>query len=53
MVYSREGEASSQPACNIPGKSSEGPLEVLTSGISRGLFGDQQKNWWFDEKSAF
>ena len=43
----------SQPPRDVPGTSPEGPLKVVTSGTSRGLLGDQQKNWWFDEKSVF
>ena len=42
-----------QPACDVPGASSVGPLKVLISWTSRGLFGDQQKNWWFKEKKCF
>ena len=42
-----------QPARDVPGASPVGPLKVLTSWTSRGLFGDQIKNWWFKEKNVF
>ena len=41
------------PARDVPGTSPEGPNIQDLQGTFRGLLKDQQKNWWFDEKSVF
>ena len=41
------------PARDVPGTSPEGPNIQYLQGTFRGLLKDQQKNWWFDEKSVF
>ena len=38
---------------DVPWRSPKGPNIGDLWGTFRGLLEDQQKNWWFDEKSVF
>ena len=38
---------------DVPWRFPKGPNVQDLQGTFRGLLGDQQNNWWFDEKSVF
>ena len=38
---------------DVPWRSPKGPNVLDPQGTFRGLLGNQQKNWWFNEKNVF